>query len=169
MKSRASYLWNKQHWIWTLFFKINTFILHQSACQMNSCSALYAYVTRPQVFTVGHYFVFKVWSIKKKKKDQTKDKHVSWGINNLENRAKEMLADDDRTKSGSTISRLVTTQRASVKEILRARKGIRAMMPGKTDFCDRNNTHMHSLYLLRVFICLVCKQQKPISCVHPGI
>lgn len=54
-----------------------------------------------------------------------------------------MQADDDRTEGGSRISRLVTTQRVSMKETLRARKGITAMMPGKTDFCDRNNTHTH--------------------------
>lgn len=54
-----------------------------------------------------------------------------------------MLAGDDRNEIGSKISRLVTTQRALMKEILRARKGITAMMPGKTDFSERNNTHIH--------------------------
>lgn len=105
-----------------------------------------------------------------KKNDETKDKH---GNNSLEIRAKEMLADDDGTENGSNISRLVTTQGALMKEILRAKKGITAMK--KTDFCDRNNTHIHtpdamrSLYLLRVFIRPVCKRRKLISRVHPGI
>lgn len=65
-----------------------------------------------------------------------------------------MLADDDRTENGSKISRLVTTQGASMKEIFRVRKGITAMMPGKTDFCDRTHTQtldtMHSLYCVCV-------------------
>lgn len=66
-----------------------------------------------------------------------------------------MLADDDRTENGSKISTLVTTQGASMKEIFRVRKGITAMMPGKTDFCDRTHTQtldtMHSLYCVCSF------------------
>lgn len=49
-----------------------------------------------------------------------------------------MLAGDDRAESGSKVSRLVTTQWRKYWEL-----GITAMMPGKTAFCDRNNTNIH--------------------------
>lgn len=58
-----------------------------------------------------------------------------------------MQADDDRAEGGSNISRLVTTQRVSMKEIFRARKGITAMMPGKTDFVTGiTHTHTHIIH-----------------------
>lgn len=57
-------------------------------------------------------------------------------------KAQEIEAEDDRHKGGSYISSVVTSQRDSMKEILRVRKGITRMMPGKTDFCDRNNKHI---------------------------